>query len=55
MLSNLPKVMVNTQKSWDLKPDSRASKAQIINHFFMLLIIECLGLKLWQVITTLAK
>lgn len=46
MLTNLLKVMVNMQKSWDLKRDSLASQAQIINHFFMLLIRECWGLKL---------
>lgn len=54
MLSNLPKVMGTMQKSWDLNPDSLASKVQLINHFFTLLI-KMFGFKLHQVITILAK
>lgn len=30
--------MVNLQESWDLNSDSLASKVQLVNHFFMLLI-----------------
>lgn len=41
MLNNLPKVMINLQVSWDLNPDILASKVQLVNHFFMLLIKMC--------------
>lgn len=46
MLSNLPKVTVNIQESWDLNSDSLASKGQLTNHFSVLLIPQCLGVNL---------